>query len=121
MVLGEHEGKPPEISPSYEERNGYRACTWVGIGCQDRLGEGYSEASGVIVMANYTAIFEQAEDGTWGGYFPDLAVILVNGNTLEEAQENARTGLEMWIEDMKEQGLPIPPPTVQVLAIEVAA
>jgi predicted RNase H-like HicB family nuclease len=72
-------------------------------------------------MAKYTAIFEQAEDGTWGGYFPDLAVILVNGTTLEEAQENARTGLELWIEDMKEQGLPIPSPTTRVLNIEVAA
>jgi predicted RNase H-like HicB family nuclease len=121
VVLGKHEGKPPEISSSPQERDGYRTRTWVGIGRQDWFGEGYSEASGVIVMANYTAIFEQAEDGTWGGYFPDLAVILVNGTTLEEAKENARTGLEMWIEDMKEQGLPIPPPTVHVMAIEVAA
>lgn len=72
-------------------------------------------------MANYTAVFEQAEDGTWGGYFPDLAVILVNGETLEEAQENARTGLELWIEDMKKQGLPIPKPTTQVQAFEVVA
>ena len=48
-------------------------------------------------------------------------MILVSGSSLEEAQENARTGLEMWIEDMKEQGLPIPQPTVQVMAIEVAA
>ena len=72
-------------------------------------------------MANYTAVFEQAEDGTWGGYFPDLPVILVNGETFEEAQENARTGLEFWIEDMKEQGLPLPSPTTRVLAIEVAA
>ena len=72
-------------------------------------------------MANYTAIFEQAEDGTWGGYFPDLAVILVNESTLGEAKKNARSGLEMWIEDMKEQRLTIPPPSVQVMAIEVAA
>jgi predicted RNase H-like HicB family nuclease len=72
-------------------------------------------------MAKYTAIFERGEDGTWGGYFPDWAVILVNGNTLEEAQENARTGLELWIEDMKEQGLPLPEPTTQVCAFEVAA
>jgi predicted RNase H-like HicB family nuclease len=67
-------------------------------------------------MANYTAMFEQAEDGSWGGYLPDL-----NGTSLAEVQENARTGLVMWVEDMKEQGLPIPPPTVKVLAIEVAA
>jgi predicted RNase H-like HicB family nuclease len=72
-------------------------------------------------MAAYTAIFEQAEDGTWGGYFPDLPVILVNGETLEEVQENARTGLEFWIEDMKEQGLAIPSPAVHVMAVEVAA
>jgi len=72
-------------------------------------------------MAQYTAIFEKAEDGTWGGYFPDLPVILVNGSTLEEVRENARTGLEFWLEDMKEQGLPIPPPSVHVQAFEVAA
>jgi predicted RNase H-like HicB family nuclease len=72
-------------------------------------------------MAHYTAIFEQAEDGSWGGYFPDLAMILVNGETLEEAQVNARTGLDFWIEDMKEQGLDIAPPTTRTVAFEVAA
>jgi len=72
-------------------------------------------------MAQYTAIFEKAEDGSWGGYFPDLPVILVNGSTLEEVQENARTGLELWLEDMKELGLPIPAPTVHVHSFEVAA
>ncbi len=72
-------------------------------------------------MAHYTAFFEQAEDGTWGGYFPDLPVILVSGTTLEEVQQNAKTGLEMWIEDMREQGLPIPQPTTHVQAFEVAA
>ena len=72
-------------------------------------------------MAQYTAIFEKAEDGSWGGYFPDLPVILVNGSTLEEVQENARTGLEFWLEEMKEQGLPIPAPAVHVQSCEVAA
>jgi predicted RNase H-like HicB family nuclease len=72
-------------------------------------------------MARYTAIFEKADDGSWGGYFPDLPVILLNGCTLEEVQENARTGLELWLEDMKEQGLPIPEPMVHVRAFEVAA
>jgi predicted RNase H-like HicB family nuclease len=72
-------------------------------------------------MAHYTAIFEKADDGSWGGYFPDLPVILVNGSTLDEVRENARTGLEFWLEEMKEQGLPIPEPTVHVQAFEVAA
>ena len=72
-------------------------------------------------MVNHTAIFEQAEDGTWGGYFLDLPVILVNGDTLNEARENARGGLELWLEDLKEQGLPIPAPAVHVQASEVTA
>jgi len=67
-------------------------------------------------MVRYAAVLGQAEDGSWGGYFPDLPVILVNGQTLEEAQENARTGLEFWLEDMKEQGLPIPEPSTRVVA-----
>jgi predicted RNase H-like HicB family nuclease len=72
-------------------------------------------------MARYTAIFEKADDGSWGGYFPDLPVILVNGPTLDEVRENARTGLEFRLEDMKEHGLPILEPTVHVQAFEVAA
>jgi predicted RNase H-like HicB family nuclease len=72
-------------------------------------------------MASYTAVFEQAEDGMWGGYFPDLPVILVNGTSLEEAHANARSGLELWLEDMKEQGLPIPESVTRAQVFEVAA
>jgi predicted RNase H-like HicB family nuclease len=72
-------------------------------------------------MAKYTAVFEQADDGTWGGYFPDLSGLLVNGATLEEVRENARTGLEFWMESMKEEGLPIPAPSILAGEFEVAA
>jgi predicted RNase H-like HicB family nuclease len=72
-------------------------------------------------MVKYTAIFEQAEDGIRGGNYPGVAVIPVDRSTLGEAKKNARSGLELWIEDMKEQGLLIPPPSVRVIAIEVAA
>jgi predicted RNase H-like HicB family nuclease len=72
-------------------------------------------------MAKYTAVFEQAHDGTWGGYFPDLSGLLVNGATLEEVRENARTGLDFWMESMKEEGLPIPAPSTLAGEFEVAA
>jgi predicted RNase H-like HicB family nuclease len=72
-------------------------------------------------MAKYTAIFEQAEDGTWSGYAPDLPTILAMGDTLEEAKENMRTGIQLWIEDMNEQGLPIPKPSTEVVNFEVPA
>jgi predicted RNase H-like HicB family nuclease len=72
-----------------------------------------------MATASYTAVFEQAGDGTWGGHFPDLPTILVNGATLEEARENAKTGLEFWLESMHEEGLPVPQPSAQAMAYEV--
>jgi predicted RNase H-like HicB family nuclease len=62
-------------------------------------------------ISSYTAIFEQASDGGWSGYVPDLPTILVGGYTLDEAKESMRKGIELWMEDMKEQGLPIPAPS----------
>lgn len=69
----------------------------------------------------YTAIFAQASDGGWSGYVPDLPTILVGGYTLEEAKESMHKDIGMWIEDMKEQGLPIPAPSAQAVSIEVVA
>ncbi len=72
-------------------------------------------------MTKYTGVFAQAGDGSWGGYVPDLPTIVVNGDTLEEAQENMRTGIEFWVESMKEEGLAIPAPSTFAASIEVAA
>jgi predicted RNase H-like HicB family nuclease len=62
-------------------------------------------------ISNYRVVFEQAEDGGWSGYVPNLPTILVGGYTLEETKESMRKGIELWMEDMKEQGLPIPAPS----------
>jgi predicted RNase H-like HicB family nuclease len=72
-------------------------------------------------MANYTAVFEQAADGSWGGYVPDLPVVVASGETLEEAQQNMREGIEIWIEEAKRSGEPIPAAKSQASVIEVAA
>lgn len=72
-------------------------------------------------MHTYAAIFKQSTDGMWGGYAPDLATIVVNGDTLEEAKENMRTGIEFWIASMREDGLPIPEPNSVVASFEVTA
>lgn len=69
----------------------------------------------------YAAIFEQAEDGTWAGYVPDLPVVLAMGDTLEAAQENMREGIKLWLEEAKKDGLPIPSPSTRAFNIDVAA
>ena len=85
-----------------------------------QLFAGIGEVGAEFGAPRYTAVFAQAEDGGWSGYEPDLPTILVGGETLDEAKENMRTGIELWIEDMKEQGLPIPAPSTQAVSIEVA-
>lgn len=72
-------------------------------------------------MAYYTAIFEQSSSGTWAGYVPDLPVILAMGDTRAEAEANMREVIELWIEETKADGLPIPAPSAQSALIEVAA
>ncbi len=72
-------------------------------------------------MMKFTAVFEQANDGSWGGYFPDLPGIIVNGLTRDEVRANAQSGLEFWVECQREEGLPIPTPSVLVDTFEVAA
>ena len=70
---------------------------------------------------SYTAVFEQAADGTWSGYVPDLPVILATGATKAEAVTDMRTAMSLWIEDRKQRGLPIPSPATEFVHIEVAA
>lgn len=48
-----------------------------------------------------------------GGYlieFPDLPGCMSDGETVEEAIVNGVEAMEGWIEAMREEGHPIPPP-----------
>ena len=69
----------------------------------------------------YTAIFEQAADGGWGAHVPDLPTIIVGADTREEAEKLVREAIELHLEDLKEQGLAVPPPQIYAASIEVAA
>jgi predicted RNase H-like HicB family nuclease len=73
------------------------------------------------VMAKYIGIFEQAADGTWSGYAPDLPAVLAMGDTLQLAEENMKAGIDLWIEDAKADGDPIPAPSYRAREFEVVA
>jgi predicted RNase H-like HicB family nuclease len=44
------------------------------------------------------------------GHLPQAAPVVTYGETLEEAQANAREAVEPCLEVMREDGQPIPPP-----------
>jgi predicted RNase H-like HicB family nuclease len=72
-------------------------------------------------MLEYTVIFEQAADGGWGAYAPDLPGLGVVGDTRAEAEAFIRKGIAMHIAGLREDGLPIPAPTTTAERIAVAA
>ena len=59
-------------------------------------------------IASYHAIFEPAEEGGFTVSFPSFPGCVTFGRTFEEAEMHAREVLELWLEEMTAQRLPIP-------------
>ena len=72
-------------------------------------------------MLEYTVIYEKAVDGGWGAYVPDLPGLGVVAETFAEAETLIAKGMEIHIEGLLEDGLPIPEPTTRAARIAVAA
>ena len=68
----------------------------------------------------YAIIIEKAGDN-WAAYAPDLPGCVAAGDTVEETRDMMREAIEMHLAGMREDGDPIPPPTVQVNYVDVAA
>lgn len=72
-------------------------------------------------MREYLVIFERGKDGGWGAYAPDLPGLGVAAETRGEVEQLIRDGIRIYIEELREDGLPIPEPTTTATHISVAA
>lgn len=72
-------------------------------------------------MRDYLVIFEQGKDGGWGAYAPDLPGLGVAAETKEEVATLIREGIAIYIEELREDGLPIPEPVTTATRVSVAA
>lgn len=61
-------------------------------------------------MKQFVAIFEQAEDGGWGAYVPDLPGCTSWGTTRAAAARNVKDAIEAYLQALRELGQPIPQP-----------
>jgi predicted RNase H-like HicB family nuclease len=61
-------------------------------------------------MTDYLIIYEQAEDGGWGAYAPDLPGCVAAGESREEVEQLMREALPDHIALMREVGEPVPEP-----------
>ena len=61
-------------------------------------------------MSEYLVVIERAESNC-AAYSPDLPGCVATGATKEEALQNMRRAIALHIEGLREDGLPIPPPS----------
>ena len=61
-------------------------------------------------MSEYVVIYEQAEDGGWGAYIPDLPGVVALGATRAEVGERIKEALAAYAEDLRDRGQSLPTP-----------
>lgn len=59
----------------------------------------------------YAMIIEKGERN-YSAYFPDLPGCIATGKTLDEVKQRMREALELHLRGMREEGLPIPEPSL---------
>ncbi|WP_411728286.1 type II toxin-antitoxin system HicB family antitoxin [Methyloglobulus sp.] len=68
----------------------------------------------------YAVIIEQAE-GNYSAYVPDLPGCITTGITIEEIEKNIREAIQLHLDGLREDGLPIPVPSTVVEYCELVA
>ena len=58
----------------------------------------------------YTVIFERGPS-SWGAYVPDLPGVISVGDTREEVERLIEKAVELHVEGLREEGIPIPTPS----------
>jgi predicted RNase H-like HicB family nuclease len=61
-------------------------------------------------MSEYVVIYEQADDGGWGAYLPDLPGVVAIGTMREEVAERIQEALSAYAEDLQQRGARLPTP-----------
>ena len=72
-------------------------------------------------MRNYLVIYERGKDGGWGACAPDLPGLGVAAETREEVATLIRESIQIYIEELRTDGLSIPEPSTFAERISVAA
>jgi predicted RNase H-like HicB family nuclease len=67
----------------------------------------------------YVVIIEEALNGGYSAYVPDLPLCFTVGETLEEVTANIKDAIESYIEEVQLDGLNVPAPSVQAALVEV--
>ena len=68
-----------------------------------------------------SAIVIEKAEGNYSAYVPDLPGCVATGSTVEETEQSLREAIELHLEGLREDGLPIPEPTSKADYVDTAA
>lgn len=68
----------------------------------------------------YVYVIERATDGSYSAYVPDLAGCTTSGENAEEVRRNIGDAVATYIDALREQGIPVPPPSSTADVVEAA-
>lgn len=71
-------------------------------------------------MKEYLVIYEKAGEN-YSADVPDLPGCIACGDTMEETESLMKEAIELYIEELKAEGKPIPEPTTWGKSIQVSA
>lgn len=72
-------------------------------------------------ILHYHAVFESAKEGGYNVSFPSLPGCVTFGKTFEEAKKKGKEVLELWLEELQDQGHQFPLYTEYPIISEIPA
>ena len=73
-----------------------------------------------MAVARYMVVVERG-DTSWGAHVPDLPGCVAVGETREDVLRLVREAIELHIDGLKRDGLPVPSPSSDVEFVEIGA
>jgi predicted RNase H-like HicB family nuclease len=67
----------------------------------------------------YAVIIEEAGDGSFSAYVPDLPGCVACGDSIVEARDRIHEAVRLHIESLEAHGEPVPAPTSQACTVTV--
>ena len=69
----------------------------------------------------FTVIVEKEEEGGYHVFCPTLPGCHTQSKTIEEGIQNIREAIELYVESLTEDGLPVPEEDIFIKPIEISA
>jgi len=76
--------------------------------------------SGIAPIYNYTVIFERESEGGYHAFCPVLKGCHSQGDDFEEAVENIREAMALYLESLREDNMPIPEENLIFKSVQIA-